>query len=624
MPRKSEFYICSNCGHTANRELGKCPSCQKFGTMVLDVQRSESSVSNSKSVGTKTVSSISTPRSPARLITDIKAEELVRQSTGITELDRVLGGGIVKGSVILLAGEPGVGKALAVDTPIPTEKGWSEMGALSVGDVIFDELGEKTEVVAVSPVWENRPVYEMKFSDGSVITADTNHEWVVSYTTQGHKVTAILTTGEIFSMKNAYYSFEVGGVPAVDIEGAPRPTPKTPRTIVSITKASSVPVRCIQVSGASSLFLAGHGLVPTHNSSILALVAHQASLKEKVLYVSGEESEHQIALRHQRMNATGNHLYLASENDLTKIQGHIEEVNPQLIIVDSLQTIASPDVDGTAGSPSQVKEVATVLTRLAKEKNVPLVFVGHFTKDAQIAGPRVVEHLVDVVLTFEGQDDSTLRMLRGVKNRLGPADEIGCFEHTESGLEEVPDPSGLLLDSRQDTVSGVATSIFLEGKRALPVEIQALVTPTMLPNPRKVTSGLDYARTVMMQAVIQKHAKVRVADKDVYISTIGNIKVKEPAVDLATVMALIAANKNLTSRNDAVSIGEVTLSGRIKKVPGMQRRLTEAERLGFSAAYVPKGTRDMVKSSSLNIIEVQNVLNAANFVEFYSQSAGDE
>lgn len=363
-------------------------------------------------------------------------------------------------------------------------------------------------------------------------------------------------------------------------------------------------------------------------SSILALVAHNLSKTGNVLYVSGEESVQQIKIRHERMNAMGENLYLASESDLAKVLWHIDEVKPDLLIVDSLQTIASGDFEGRAGSMSQVTEVATILTRIAKERGIPAVFVGHYTKDGNVAGPRVVEHLVDVVLAFEGEDDSPLRLLRGIKNRFGAADEIGCFEHTETGLQEVPDPSGMLLGSREQSIPGVATSIYLEGKRAIPVEIQAVVLESPLPNPRKGTSGLDPTRSMMLQAILQKHSghQIRLADKDVYVSTAGGVKVREPAVDLATMIAIASDALSLPSRFDQVCIGEVSLSGEIRKVPGITRRVAEAMRLGFKVALVPSGTKDMLPSSIVNakteegqkkilIVEIKDLRQAIRTLE---------
>lgn len=363
------------------------------------------------------------------------------------------------------------------------------------------------------------------------------------------------------------------------------------------------------VVAGSVILLAG---APGSGKSTLAgAVAHNVSQKKPVLYISGEESAHQIKMRHQRMNAEGKELFLASENDLTKVIAHIDAQKPQLLILDSLQTIASPSIEGRAGSPSQVTEVATVITRIAKSRNIAVLIIGHVTKESTIAGPRMVEHLVDVVLAFEGDEESPLRLLRGIKNRFGAADEVGCFEHAENGLQSVSDPSGLLLGKHSEPVSGVATSIILEGKRALPVEIQALVTSSVLPNPRKVTSGLDASRTIMMQAVLEKHGKERVSDKDVYISTTGGIKVKDPAVDLATIIALATAAKGIQSHPRAVAFGEISLSGEVRKTMGLNRRLAEAVRLGFEIAYVPTGSRELISESisksGIVVIELKNV-----------------
>ncbi|MBC9703604.1 MAG: DNA repair protein RadA [Enterococcus sp.] len=378
------------------------------------------------------------------------------------------------------------------------------------------------------------------------------------------------------------------------------------------------------VAGAAILLAGPPGV---GKSSILATVAHQISKTDNVLYVSGEETVQQIKIRHERMNAMGENLYLAGESDLAKVLWQIDEVKPKLMIIDSMQTIASGDIEGRAGAVSQVVEVATILTRIAKERNIPVIFVGHYTKDGNVAGPRVVEHLVDVVLAFEGEDDSPLRLLRGIKNRFGAADEIGCFEHTETGLEEVPDPSGLLLGSREGDISGIATSIYLEGKRAMPVEVQALVMPSALPNPRKVTSGLDAPRTMMLSAVLQKHGGggMSLADKDVYVSTVAGMRIKETAVDLATIVALTSSQLNVVSRSDAVCIGEVTLSGEIRRAPGTNRRLAEAVRLGFTTALVPFGTKDSVpesiKKSGLTLIEIKNVSHAVSAVKGYAVAA---
>lgn len=636
MARSKSTFICSACNSTYPKWMGKCTECDSYGTVEeTAIVTTAPSVVGVKSKGTSTMST------PALRMQDISAESHKHKSTGIGEFDRVLGGGLVRGGVILLAGEPGVGKALALDTPIATPTGWSSIGELKVGDQVFGDDGLPANVVALSEIWENRPCYEVIFSDGSKIIADENHEWATS--TRRQRLTAdsnkcepaytIRTTREIKDtvlygvdkqLNHSIESPDVVQLPETFRQVSTVRKTNGRRYITEVNLVESVPVRCIEIDNDSHLFLAGKEMIPTHNSSLLATVAHHISMGNNVLYVSGEESVQQIKIRHQRMKAEGKNLFLASENDLSKVIWQIDEVKPELIIVDSVQTIASPDIDGRAGSPSQVTEVATILTRIAKERGIPLIFVGHFTKAGDVAGPRVVEHLVDVVLSFEGESDSPLRLLRGIKNRFGPADEIGCFEHTEEGLEEVADPSGLLLSSRSEPVMGVATSIFLEGKRALPIEVQALVTASVLPNPRKVTSGLDSPKTIQIQAVMEKHGGLRLSDKDVYVSTIGGMKVKETSIDLATVIALASAQLSLISRNDAVAIGEVALSGEIRRTPGINRKLAEALRLGFNVAFVPVGTKaalpPSLASSSLKVIELKNVEHAIGAVRGFAMA----
>lgn len=723
MAKTKSVFVCSECKNEETKWMGQCPSCKKWSTMEERENAPSSNVVGMKSSGKSTIAS-----KPAQRIKDIVSETYTHQSTGIGELDRVLGGGLVPGASIILAGPPGVGKALALNTPIITPNGWKNFGDLKVGDKVYGDNGKLTNIVAVSETWENRPCYEITFSDGSTIIADENHEWVTEY--EADKTTAVRTTKEIaadvkgenfeplhairlthplqstesfdgnvytlgrelasgttpwneayrkilftqaftrlgflqgiMSIKGSTGSlkrfsinvdndiladFIVDIINSLGFNGSRSKIDSTVsfattvkmfhvnswdnitedaethhyRYITRVEKTTSVPVRCIQVDNPSHLFLAGKNMVPTHNSSILSHVASIMSMKKKVLYVSGEESVNQIKLRAERTNTVGDNFFLASENDLSKALWHIEDIKPDMIIVDSMQTIASPDIDGRAGSPSQVTEVATLFTRICKDRGIPLVMVGHFTKDGNVAGPRTVEHLVDVVLSFEGEDDSPLRFLRAIKNRFGSADEIGCFEHTEDGLDEVPDPSGLLLGDREHRTVGVCSSIFLEGKRPLPVEIQALVATTFLPNPRRVTSGLDGPRTLMLQAVVNNRGGIKIADKDVYVSTIAGTKIKEPAVDLATVVALISSATNQSIDPKTVAIGEVTLSGAVRKVPGMLRRLNEAIRLGFEYAFVPAGTKASLPASfdfkSIILIERSTVSETVQAVSAMS------
>lgn len=286
--------------------------------------------------------------------------------------------------------------------------------------------------------------------------------------------------------------------------------------------------------------------------------------------------------------------------------------------------MASSEVDSRSGSISQVVEVATILTRVAKERGIPLIIIGQVTKDGNIAGPRTMEHLVDVVIHFEGERDSTLRLLRGVKNRYGPADEIGCFEHTDKGMREVPDPSGLLLGRRETPSSGVATGIILEGRRCLPIEVQALTLGSHLPVPRRAVSGLDPQRAVMAMAITMRHTRVenkptRLDDMDVYLATIGGITAREPSIDLAMSLAMTTSVRNVALPMNMVFIGELTLPGDVRTVPGVVRRLREAQRLGFDAAMIPR-TREDIKIPGMKIIQVSTIGEATN-IAFKMSSA---
>ncbi|GLU49208.1 DNA repair protein RadA [Nocardiopsis ansamitocini] len=324
-----------------------------------------------------------------------------------------------------------------------------------------------------------------------------------------------------------------------------------------------------------------------------------------VLYITGEESAGQVRLRAERLGALAPKLYLAAETSIDTVVGHVDEVAPRLLIVDSVQTMSSPDATGVPGGVTQVREVAGSLIRLAKSRGIATVLVGHVTKDGSIAGPRMLEHLVDVVLQFEGDRHSRLRLLRAVKNRYGPTDEIGCFELTDSGIIGLPDPSGLFLTRRNEPVPGTCVTVTLEGRRPLIAEVQALVAPTALPQPRRATSGLDSARVAMVMAVLEKRANLRVGASDVYASTVGGVRLVEPSVDLALALALAGSHTDLALPRGFVAIGEVGLAGDVRAVSGIQRRLQEAQRLGFTKAVVPKNTEAPVEG--IETIGVEDV-----------------
>jgi DNA repair protein RadA/Sms len=344
-------------------------------------------------------------------------------------------------------------------------------------------------------------------------------------------------------------------------------------------------------------------------STLLLKVAHQwATLGRRALYVSGEESRGQIRMRADRTGCSHHELYLTAESDLQTVLSHIEAVQPTLVVVDSVQTMSSTDADGVTGGVNQVRAVTTALTAAAKTSGVPLILVGHVTKDGAIAGPRSLEHLVDVVLHFEGDRNSLLRMVRGVKNRFGAADEVGCFLLQDNGIEGVPDASGLFLDQRPQPVAGTAITVTLDGKRPLIGEVQALLATPSGGSPRRAVSGIDHARSAMIAAVLEKHARLRIAVNDVYLSTVGGMRLTDPSSDLAVAIALASAYVNLPLPATAVMIGEVGLAGDLRRVAGMERRLAEAARQGFTTALIPPGCAAV--PSGLQALEAATIVVA--------------
>ncbi|WP_285594207.1 DNA repair protein RadA [Kineosporia sp. NBRC 101731] len=450
--RDNPGYRCAECGWTAAKWVGRCGECQAWGTVMEATPAAAAPVTKARTVSEK-----------ARPIGEITTENAKTWSTGVEELDRVLGGGIVSGAVVLLAGEPGVGK-----------------------------------------------------------------------------------------------------------------------------------------------------------STLLLDVASRAAQNTRtVLYVTGEESASQVRLRAERIGALRPRLLLAAETDLSTVLGHVEDVQPDLLVVDSVQTIASDAIDSSAGSVSQVREVAASLIRVAKERGMAVVLVGHVTKDGSIAGPRVLEHLVDVVCQFEGDRHSRLRLVRAVKNRYGPTDEVGCFDLSEVGIVGLTDPSGLFLSQHAHPVPGTCVSVTLEGRRPLVSEVQALVAPTNANNPRRATSGLDNSRVSMILAVLERRAGARLSGNDVYVSTVGGVRLAEPACDLAVALAVAGAAIDRPLAAGTIAIGEVGLAGEVRPVAGVGRRLAEAARLGFTSAFVPAGTRDAAPApEGMMVHEVPDVLTALSRAAF--------
>lgn len=437
MVKTARNYRCSECGHDVAKWVGRCPECQAWGTI-----SERAGTTRSAALSALSAAPAATATNPARPIVDVDVEAARARLSGIPEFDRVLGGGVVPGAVILLAGEPGVGK--------------------------------------------------------STLLLAAAYRWAASESTPG---------------------------PA--------------------------------------------------------------------LYVTGEESAGQVRLRAERTGDVHEQMYLAAENDLAALIGQVDVVKPGLLIVDSVQTVGTAQAEGAPGGVTQVRAVTGGLVALAKERGIPVILVGHVTKEGSIAGPRLLEHLVDVVLHFEGDRHSTLRMLRGVKNRFGAADEVGCFELTDGGIVGVPDPSGLFLHRSTTPAPGTAVTIGMEGKRPLPNEVQALVAKSHLPQPRRAVSGLDSARVAMVLAVLQRRVKMSLHESDVFAATVGGARVSEPGADLAVALAVASASADQPLPSDLVVFGEVGLTGELRRVTGVGRRLAEAARLGFRRALVPPDSGEL-------------------------------
>jgi DNA repair protein RadA/Sms len=415
-------YRCEDCGLEVGKWVGRCPECQAWGTVLELGARPGLTV-------------VAGPVSAAALpIADVPEHGARHRPTGELELDRVLGGGLVTGSVVLLAGEPGVGKS----------------------------------------------------------------------------------------------------------------------------------------------------------TLLISVAAKIAKSGARCLVVTGEESAAQVRLRAGRIGALADDLYLAAETDLAAVLGHVDVVKPEVLIIDSVQTIGSTMVDGSAGGVAQVREVASTLIKLAKSRGIATLLVGHVTKDGAIAGPRTLEHLVDVVLSFEGDRHSRLRLVRTVKNRFGPADEVGCFDLRDDGIVGLPDPSGLFLAHGSIPVAGTCVTVTMEGRRALVTEVQALVGGSQNTTPRRATSGLDGQRVAMLLAVLERRLGLKLADREVYTATVGGVRLAEPAADLSLALAIAGAACDAALEPGLVAIGEVGLAGELRPVSAVRARLAEAARLGFTAALVPR------------------------------------
>lgn len=443
-------YVCQECGYENSKWLGRCPECEKWNTFIEEIEDKKSS---------KEVFVIDKESSKPVSINSLEVKQQERFSTNIKELDRVLGGGVVKGSLVLVGGDPGIGKSTLL----------------------------------------------------------------------------------------------------------------------------------IQVSNNVS------------------------QSNKKVLYISGEESIYQIKMRAKRLGINSDNLYVLSENNLNIIERYLESVNPDLIIVDSIQTVFSPDITSAPGTVSQVREGTSRFMKISKKMGISTFIVGHVTKEGAIAGPKLLEHMVDTVLYFEGERFNTYRMIRAVKNRFGSTNELGVFEMRDVGLVELENPSKILISEKPKDVSGSVIVATVEGTRPMLLELQALVAPTSFGIPKRAATGVDYNRVGLLMAVLEKRVGMQIQNQDVYINVVGGIKVSEPAMDLGIIVSIASSFRNIEIDENTVVIGEVGLTGEVRAVSFIDKRIMECMKLGFKKIIIPKSNyKSLEDIKGVNIWPVENVREAIN------------
>jgi DNA repair protein RadA/Sms len=349
-------------------------------------------------------------------------------------------------------------------------------------------------------------------------------------------------------------------------------------------------------------------------STLLIQTLDQLSKTNKVLYITGEESIQQVALRANRLGIFGNdNLRLMAEIGITQIISAIDNESPQIVVIDSIQTMYTELLQSAPGSVAQVRECASILTRIAKQKGITIIMVGHVTKDGSIAGPRVLEHIVDAVLYFEGEQHSNFRMLRGVKNRFGAVNELGIFAMTDKGLKEVNNPSALFLSSHRTKVPGSCILITQEGTRPLLVEVQALVDQSHIMPPKRLAVGMDNYRLSMLIAIMQRHLELKLFDQDIFLNIVGGVKISEPAIDLAVILAIISSYKNKYLPEKLAVCGEIGLSGEIRTIQKGQDRIKEATKLGFEKIIIPYANLPKEKIQNVEIIAVNNLAEVISY-----------
>lgn len=585
-------------------------------------------------------------------LADVDQTDTARIPTGIGELDRVLGGGMVPGSYIVLGAEPGAGKALALDTPIPTPDGWSTMADLQVGDSVFTAQGTITQVTAVTDIMYNHDVYRVVFDDGSEIVADAQHQWAVS--TTADESPQIQTTQELADTlaDNSYFvavtkplqlpplldselcqpgasdQYSLASLrtsypqrlslwqaltaqqATTDMYQADSPQQaayaaelacslglvvcwqttqsfvwqqQAVRQIARIEQHASIPVRCLEVADPSHLFLAGKQMIPTHNSTLASQVLISASRAgKKVAMVSGEESFQQILMRFERLGEPKPNVLVTQDLMIENIVASARKERFDLLVVDSIQTVHSEAISGGPGSISQIRECGHQLVEVAKDIGTSIILIGQVTKEGALAGPRALEHLVDVVLSIEGERDQQMRILRAAKNRFGTTDEAGVFEMQESGMMEVADPSSLFVSQRANPVVGSVVCATLEGTRPVLVEVQALCNTSGMPMPIRAAHGINPKRLQMLLAVLSRRLGYALGTQDIFINLGGGLQVQEPAIDLAVCIAIASAITDRAPVPNLATFAEVSLMGELRPIKQSARRASEASRLGYT------------------------------------------
>ena len=346
-------------------------------------------------------------------------------------------------------------------------------------------------------------------------------------------------------------------------------------------------------------------------SNLIIQICNKIKTDGKVLYVSGEESAEQVKIRADRLNVKNDNLLFLSETDIGNVEEEIVNMKPELVIIDSIQTMYSDEITSAPGSVSQVREITSKIMRMCKENGITTILIGHVTKDGNIAGPRVLEHMVDTVLYLEGERYFSYRILRGVKNRFGSTNEIGMFEMKNEGLVEIDNPSSILISERKENVAGSVVVASIEGTRPLLVEFQALTSQSVYGLPRRTANGIDYNRLTLLIAVLEKKSGLMLGNQDVYLNVVGGLKVNEPAIDLGIVLATASSFKNIPISRDVVALGEVGLTGEVRSINLIEKRLKEAEKLGFKTCIIPESNKKVLKDKyKLDIIGVDNINSA--------------